>query len=142
SDRGQTLNSKNPEVVVEARIYPEGATDQDLEWSIVNDAGVLMTHAVLESDGNKATITAKGDGPFRVRCTSKNGTDKIKLISELDMEITDMGTAYKNPYELVSGSLFNDSEGEVSNGNERGVATSRDGQTVVGFHEIDFGTYG
>lgn len=142
SDRGQALNPENPEVVVEARIYPEGATDQDLEWSIVNDAGVLMTHAVLESDGNKATITAKGDGPFRVRCTSKNGTDKIKLISELDMEITDMGTAYKNPYELVSGSLFNDSEGEVSNGNERGVATSRDGQTVVGFHEIDFGTYG
>jgi beta-galactosidase len=30
----------------------------------------------------------------------------------------------------------------VGNGNERGVATSRDGETQVGVHHIDFGPYG
>ncbi len=32
--------------------------------------------------------------------------------------------------------------GEVGNGNEHGVATSRDGETQVGFRELDFGSYG
>ncbi|GAA0358712.1 hypothetical protein GCM10008932_09270 [Alkalibacterium iburiense] len=142
SSNGLHLHPDNTETIVEATLYPENTTYTDLEWSIVNDAGVEMTHASLIVGGPKAIVTAKGDGPFRVRCTTKNGTDKIKLISELDMTITDMGTAYKNPYELISGSLLDDSMGDVSNGNERGVATSRDGETIVGYHEIDFGAYG
>lgn len=142
SSNGQHLNPEVKETQVKATVYPPHASYKDVEWSIVNDAGVDMTHAEIKADGNQATVIAKGDGPFRVRCTSKNGTEKVKLISELDMVITDMGLAYKDPYELVSGSLYNDYRGELSNGNERGVATSRDGETVVGYHDIDFGNAG
>lgn len=142
SDSGRILSPENTDLTVNAHLFPIDTSYTDLEWSLVNDAGVEATNVTLTFNGNKAHVSAKGDGAFRVRCTSKNGTDKIKLISELDMEVTGMGTAYKNPYALISGSLFDDSKGDVSNGNERGVATSRDGETVIGFHDIDFGKYG
>lgn len=142
SENGRECSPENPEVTVRAVLHPSDATYSEIEWSVVNDAGVEATNVSLTSEGSKAHVAAKGDGPFRVRCTSKNGTDKIKLISELDMEVTGLGTAYKNPYALISGSLFDDFKGDVSNGNERGVATSRDGKTIIGFHDVDFGKYG
>ncbi|MCC5895686.1 MAG: DUF4982 domain-containing protein [Alkalibacterium sp.] len=142
SENGRQCSPDNREVTVKAILHPSNTSYTDIEWSVVNDAGVEATNVSMTSEGNRAYITAKGDGSFRVRCTSKNGTDSIKLISELDMDVTGLGTAYKNPYTLVSGSLFDDSKGEVTNGNERGIATSRDGETVVGYHDIDFGKYG
>ena len=142
SSMGRQLSPETTETIVKAEFYPLNTSYTEVEWSVVNDAGVEATNAVIKAEGRQATITAKGDGSFRVRCTSRNGTDKIKLISELDMVVEDMGTAYIDPYALVSGSLYDDSLGDVSNGNERGVATSRDGETIIGFHDIDFGKYG
>ncbi|GEK88857.1 beta-galactosidase [Alkalibacterium putridalgicola] len=145
SSQGRYLSPEITETTVTAALYPINTSYTEVEWSVVNDAGVEATNARIEvqgADGRQVKITAKGDGPFRVRCTSKNGTDKIKLISELDMVIEGVGTAYKHPYALVSGSLYDESIGDVSNGNERGVATSRDGETIIGFHDIDFGKHG
>lgn len=142
SPDGLILSPEQTELIVKAKLYPTDTDYTDVQWSVVNDAGVEATNAEIKSDGLQAKVRAKGDGTFRVRCTSRNGTDKIRLISELDMNVTGMGTAYKNPYELISGSLFDDSAGEVTNGNERGIATSRDSRTVVGYHAIDFGRFG
>ncbi|MCP4298872.1 MAG: glycoside hydrolase family 2, partial [Proteobacteria bacterium] len=100
SDSGRILSPENTDLTVNAHLFPIDTSYTDLEWSLVNDAGVEATNVSLTFNGNKAHVSAKGDGAFRVRCTSKNGTDKIKLISELDMEVTGMGTAYKNPYAL------------------------------------------
>jgi beta-galactosidase len=47
-----------------------------------------------------------------------------------------------NPYAFITAGLNNYSKGEVGNGNERGIATSRDGETQVGFRDIGFGFYG
>ncbi len=113
-----------------------------MEWSVVTDIGVESNIAKIESNGKKAKIIALGDGDFRVRCTSKNGTNHTTLISELEMKATGLGTAYKNPYQFISAGLYDYSKGDLGNGNERGVATSRDGETHVGFRDIDFGTYG
>lgn len=38
--------------------------------------------------------------------------------------------------------MYNYSKGEIGNGNEHGVATARDGESQVGFRNIDFGVYG
>ena len=73
---------------------------------------------------------------------SRSGTDRICVISQLEFTVEGMGQAYRNPYELISGSLYTSYQGEVSNGNERGVATARDGETVVTFGNIDFGPVG
>lgn len=130
------------EIEVEAKLYPANTSYHDVEWSVVTDIGVESNIAKIESNGKKAKIIALGDGDFRVRCTSKNGTNHTTLISELEMKATGLGTAYKNPYQFISAGLYDYSKGDLGNGNERGVATSRDGETHVGFRDIDFGSYG
>ena len=142
SESGQKLDPTKREIIVRAKLHPADASYQDVEWSVVNDAGIESNIAKVEANGLEAKITALGDGSFRVRCTSKNGTDKTKLISQLEFEATGLGVAYKDPYGFIAGGLYDISRGEVGSGNERGVATARDGETVVGFSNIDFGPYG
>ncbi len=142
SEAGQFFTSNKKEIEVEAKLYPANTSYHDVEWSVVTDIGVESNIAKIESNGKKAKIIALGDGDFRVRCTSKNGTNHTTLISELEMKATGLGTAYKNPYQFISAGLYDYSKGDLGNGNERGVATSRDGETHVGFRDIDFGSYG
>jgi beta-galactosidase len=142
SDAGQVFDELRNEMYVEAKLHPEDTSYQEVEWSVVNDAGIASNISKVETFGPKAKITALGDGEFRIRCTSKNGTEKTKLISELEFKVVGLGLAYKDPYGFISAGLYDYCKGEVSNGNERGIATSRDGETQVGFHEIDFGSYG
>lgn len=142
SSKGQVLNPSNTVLTVEAVLYPANTSYTDLEWSVVNDAGIESNIAKIEADGHTATISALGDGEFLVRATSKNGTDKTKLISHLEFRAEGLGTAFKDPYGFITGGLYDDAIGDVSNGNEKGFATSRDGKTVVGFQNIDFGAYG
>lgn len=142
SNSGQVFDHSKKEINVQAKLHPADASYQEIEWSVVNDTGIESNISKVEPDGHKAKVTALGDGKFRLRCTSKNGTDKVKLISELEFTAVDLGTAYKDPYGFISGGLYDYSKGEVGNGNERGIATSRDGETQVGFREIDFGPYG
>nr|WP_090888396.1 glycoside hydrolase family 2 TIM barrel-domain containing protein [Evansella caseinilytica] len=142
SDAGQLLNESQKELVVRAKLYPENTSYREIEWSVVNDTGIPSSIATVEPAGLEATVSALGDGSFRLRCTSKNGNDKTKLISELEFQAAGLGTAYKDPYSFLSAGLYDYSKGEVGNGNERGIATSRDGVTEVGFHGIDFGSYG
>ncbi|WP_274652041.1 glycoside hydrolase family 2 TIM barrel-domain containing protein [Paenibacillus humicola] len=142
SPSGQLLDPSRREITVRAKLYPENTSYPEVEWSVVNDAGIESNIAKVEAFGAEARITALGDGDFRIRCTSRNGTGKTKLISQLELKAVDLGTAYKDPYGFISAGLYDYGKGEVSNGNERGVATSRDGETQVGFRDIDFGPYG
>ncbi|WP_243122201.1 glycoside hydrolase family 2 TIM barrel-domain containing protein [Clostridium thermarum] len=142
SECGQEFSETIGEITVKAKLYPENTSYKEVEWSVVNDAGIPSNNAKVEAYGHSAKVTAFGDGEFRLRCTSKNGTDKTKLISQLEFKSVGLGTAYKDPYGFISAGLYDYSKGEVTNGNERGVATSRDGETQVGFSGIDFGTYG
>lgn len=142
SDSGQVFDESKKDMCVSARLYPENTSYKEIEWSVVNDAGIESNLAKVELIGHEVKITALGDGEFRLRSTSKNGTNKIKLISELEFKAVGLGSAYKDPYGFISAGLYDYCTGEVGNGNERGVATSREGETQVGFHEIDFGPYG
>lgn len=142
SNNGRQFTSELTTIHVHAELYPKDASYQDLEWSVVNDAGIASNIATIESTGNKTVVSALGDGEFRVRCTSKNGTSHVQLISELEMNAIGLGPAYKNPYDFISGGLYDDSKGDVSSGNDRGFATSRDSETQVGFTDIDFGELG
>lgn len=151
------LNGEHKEVFLTAKIYPENATYQDVIWRVTNDGGVDSNIATLTDAetgetsvskekglafGKKVKLTALGDGAVRVRCNSKNGGDKIRLISEMDFVIEEIGMAFFNPYELISGSLFSRYDGTITNGNERGVATARDGKTTVTYDNVDFGAFG
>lgn len=142
SEGGQQLDPMTRAVIVRAELHPPHATYPELEWSVVNEAGIVSNMARIVPAGNSATVIAIGDGDFRVRCTSRNGTEHIRLMSQLEFTGTGLGPAFKNPYEFISAGLYDYSQGDLSNGNEKGVATSRDGETQVGFHELDFGPLG
>ena len=130
------------EMTVNALVLPADADDREMIFKAVNDMGVDSNLVTLEQKGSSAVLRALGDGEFRLRCMSKSGTDKIRLISQLEFRIEGLGQAYLNPYGFISGSQYTSVKGEAGNGNERGVATARDGETVVTYGNIDFGAVG
>lgn len=99
---GQTLDNNKKEIIVEANLYPENTSYKDVNWSIVSNGGIPTNVAKIEPYNNeekntnchKAKITALGDGEFRVRCTSKNGSDKVRIISELEFKCEGLGAAH------------------------------------------------
>lgn len=142
SPMGQRFSKEQPYLTVEAEIEPKEATDRQLLFRVVDEHGVDSNLVRLLVQGHTAQLHAMGDGSFYLRCMSRSGTDRIRVISQLEFTVEGMGQVYRNPYELISGSLYTSYQGEVSNGNERGVATARDGETVVTFGNIDFGPVG
>lgn len=145
AEQGQHFNPEQTTLIVKADRYPENATYHDITWQITNDAGVPVRLASLEVTGEKEDrikITAHGDGDFRLRAGCKNGKKHACVLSSLEFHIEGLGSLTQNPYEFISASLFSSYEGELTNGNERGVATARDGKTVVTYDNLDFGDYG
>jgi len=142
SKSGTRFDEKLTVMHVDAELYPANATYRDLEWRVTNDAGIDTNIASVEAYGTGAVVKAQGDGRFRLRCMSRNGSDRICLISQLEFEITGLGEKNMDPYGFIAGGLYNASNCELTNGNERGVATLRDGESHVGFRGVDFGEYG
>ena len=139
---GQCFTADKRQLSVEARIEPENAQDQELIFAAVNEKGVPSNLVKLTTEGKRVSMEAIGDGEFYLRCMSKSGTDHIRLISQLEFSIQGLGPAYLDPYDFISGSLYSSVIGEAGSGNERGVATARDGETTVTYSNIDFGSVG
>ena len=142
SPDGQLFVKDKDTIRVEAFLEPADATDRELLFKAVNDNGVPVNLVELDREDRAVVMKAKGDGAFRLFAMSKSGSDNIRVMSQLEFEIEGMGCAYLDPYDFVSGSLYTSVKGEVGNGNERGVATARDGETVVTYGNIDFGNVG
>lgn len=142
SKEGNQITDKKKELHLKAVLYPENTTYQDILWTVTNDAGIPSNIASIKAEGKEAILKGLGDGVCRVRCMTKNGTEHIRLISQMEFLISGLGERNLNPYEFIYGGLYSYAKGRVGNGNERGVATANDGETQVGFENIDFGTYG
>lgn len=142
SGTGLKFDKDNKETYVQAILHPADTSYTDLEWSVVNVNGVPTNIAKVIPEGNKAKVIAMADGQFFLRCTSKNGDTHTRMISHLEASASGIGSAYKNPYELIYGCLYDYSKGKVGNGNEKGIAPGVDGETVVAYRNIDFGPYG
>ena len=142
SPDGQLFGKDKDTIRVEAFLEPADATDRELLFKAVNDNGVPVNLVELDREDRAVVMKAKGDGAFRLFAMSKSGSDNIRVMSQLEFEIEGMGCAYLDPYDFISGSLYTSVKGEVGNGNEKGVATARDGETVVTYGNIDFGSIG
>ena len=142
-DGSNRLNRDCRSAVVTAKVLPTNATFRDLSWRVTNQAGIDSTLATLDilADGS-VCVTALGDGVFYLRCMAGNGSDKPRLISQLDFTVTGVGDAFLNPYGFISGGLYTDSNIELTNGNDRGVATDRELVSHVIFEGVDFGPIG
>ncbi len=150
---------------VRARLFPPDATYKELDggtepkipgherdsarnpylfWRLTDAGGIdspLGTLTVAD-DGQSATVTPKGDGEVYVRCGPGNGGAHPAFIAALPLTIAGMGKARLDPYAFVSGGLYDAGTETLTNGNERGVATLRDGESQVGFRDLDFGLEG
>jgi len=129
---------------VTAKVFPENAIYYDLYWRLTDAGGIESPLGSIEvsEDGKIAKVIPKGDGRVYVRCGAKNGREHINIYSHLEIDIAGMGSPFLDPYSFISGGLYNCSNVELTNGNERGVATLRDGESHVGFKNLDFGDYG
>lgn len=144
---GKVLFPGRESILVTARLYPENATDQELIWTAVNGSGIEISYVKLEEISyengvHTARLEAHGDGEFFVRCMTKSGTDKVRLISQVAFRAEGMGQASMNPYEFITAGLYTDSIGEIGNGNEKGIATESGQASAVTFGSLDFGDYG
>ena len=141
---GQCLTKEQPSVIVTADIYPANATDTSVMWSVTDAGGLESRIANIEvlPDGRSAKITGIGDGDFYVRCMSKSGTGKVKLISLLDMKIEGMGAAFINPHEPVAGVAYSSHKGDIGKGPSDSAGTEKDVETWLTYDNLDFGDYG
>jgi len=137
---------RSDDFTITARTYPENATHHELSWRLADASGIDSPLGQLEINKTGktevATLIPKGDGEVYIRCQANNGKEHPTLISLLPMSITGYGKPFLDPYSFVSGGLYTLSNVELTNGNERGVATLRDGVSHVGFTDLDFGDFG
>lgn len=151
-DDDRTLTPDHRSVHVKSRIEPPEAYDHSVSYRIVDDMGISSHLAEVEVIGTaqdkaddtakELVVTARGDGHFRLRATVGGDGQRVRVISDLEFEVTGCGEAYRNPYEFVAGSTYSSSIGEVGSGNEKGFATARGDRTIVTFDGLDFGSYG
>ena len=141
-DGERTFTPERQFIEAKAVILPENADDREVIFKAVNDSGVSSNLVTITQVRDTVTMKALGDGNFRLRCMSKSGSGNIRVISQLEFRIRGLGQAYFNPYDFIAGSQYSSFIGEVGNGNEKGVATARDGETVVSYSDIDFGRTG
>lgn len=142
TDGGLIFSPEKKQITVTAKILPENAAPAELIFKVTTDTGIDSNLATLKVSGNKAVVTAQGDGKFCIRCMTKNNTDKIRILSQLVFTAAGLGSATIDPYRFVSAGLYDVAIGTLTNGNERGVATLRDGDTTFGFTNVDFGDFG
>ncbi len=89
-----------------------------------------------------ARVTARADGAFFLRATADNGEQYTKVLSAYPVTAEGLGRLTLDPYGLVSASLADVKAGEISPGNEQGIAFAREGYSGVGFRNVDFGPVG
>ena len=139
----RTFSTERREICYQAICHPANATDKSLTWRLTTDSGADSNLAKFELlSPDKIRVTALGDGNFRVRASVKNGGDSVHLFHSVDASVTGLGAAAIDPYHMVSASLYTLKGGPITNGNELGIATSREEISWVGFERVDFGSVG
>lgn len=139
-----TVNEGN--IHVTAQIVPGDAKNKEVEFVLADSHGNIsglskMTYEY--KDGKyEVDITPIGDGEYMLRAISKDGYDHAKVISVMPFKNEGLGTLCVSPYEFVAGSTYSRFIGDVTSGNERGVASARDGETIIIYDNIDFGALG
>ncbi len=121
---------------------PEKAEGEPVAWEVTNDAGILTPLAETEINGDRVTVTAKGDGHFYLRALGGNAKDHPEIISQIEISAEGIGNPPTNPYEFVCAGLYDLHEGDIGTGNEKGIAFSREGISMAGFSRVDFGNTG
>ena len=132
------LSAEHPECIFHWKQIPENAQGEPVKWQVTNDAGILSPFVETEVKGDRVRVTARGDGFFFLRALGGNSKDHPEIISQIEFSAKGIGNPPLNPYEFISAGLYDLHEGEIGTGNDKGIAFSREGESMVGFSRIDF----
>ena len=136
------LTPGHPEVSFRWRGLPQNAMPQKIEWQITNAATIEDGCALLRAEEDRVTVRAVGDGVAYLRAMCRNGAEHVRLISQLEISMEGFGLPNRDPYGFITGGLYDLSFGEISPGNDKGIAFARDGRSMAGFTRVDFGPDG
>ena len=139
---GMHMDADCPKIRIQARLYPQNATYEDVTFRLTNRAGINTHLAALEACGHEAVITALGDGEVWLRAMTHNGRAGYAQIARIPLTISGLGRKSLSPYRFITGGLYDLSNATMGNGNDRGVSTLRDGVSHVGYSGLDFGPKG
>lgn len=140
--QGNILTPEQSSLPVRVILHPSNSTYQEVSWRVTNASGIDANVASIQTKGQEAVISALGDGDVFIRCGTANGAEETRLYSLMEFKLTGFGQAYLNPYEFISSGYHSSASQNLANGNERGVATAREGESRICFERIDFGDYG
>ena len=134
------LNREHSECSFRYIVYPAGA-DAGIRWQVTNAAGIESPYVTTEQQNDLITVRACADGMYYLRglCGSNGRCD---FISQIEFSASGMGCPSPDPYSFLSAGLYDLHEGDIGTGNEKGIAFSRDGESMAGFSRIDFGDTG
>lgn len=136
------LTPDRREVSFRWKLLPENASIQPIAWQVTNDKGIESTSASLTVTEDEVTLRALGDGKVYLRAMVNNGYPHPRLISQQEVTIAGVGEPYLDPYGFITGGLYDMHSGEITSGNDKGVAFARDARSMVGFQHVDFGSVG
>jgi len=136
------LTPKNPAVSFHIACHPADADLQEITFRLANAKGIESPCASYTVEGDMVTVTGVGDDTVYLRAMCCNGYPHPRVISQQDIHIEGMGQPNLDPYSFVTGGLFKLHEGDIGNGNEQGVSFAREGYSMAGYTNVDFGPVG
>lgn len=135
------LNADRTTAEISVKLLPENCTYSDITWKCVRDNGVEVNFAKIEQNGEKAVVTALGDGEFIARAFVNNGAAVPQVCCDVPFKVTGMGAATRDAYSFISASQVDDSNVTV-NLIEDGAIGGFDGRTAMSYKNVDFGKVG
>ena len=141
--RGRTvLTAENPVCVFDCMISPPNAYSGKIRWQVTNESGIETPFVSLAESGEQITVRAEGDGSYFLRALWGEREGETDLISQIEFSAEGIGNPALDACEYISAGLYDISSGEIGAGNEKGIAFSREGESMIGFSRIDFGKTG
>ena len=135
------LTPENRECRFRYDVLPENASGTDIVWQVTNAAGIESPYVDLSDQSGVVTVCGCGDGSYFLRALCvENG--RCVFISQIEFSATGFGSPALDPYEYISAGLYDLHEGDIGAGNEKGIAFSREGKSMIGFRRVDFGKTG
>lgn len=138
----RTLTAENKSIKITAKALPSNAADKKIEWKTLLVSGAECQLASVEPTDDGCVLTAKGDGSFILRACGYNGTNVPEIISDIPITVEGVGEAVIAPYKFVSAALYGFSNKDELWVVERGAISRINDRTVIGFSNVDFGSYG
>ena len=138
----RTLTAENKSMKITTKLLPENAADKNIKWKCLLVSGAECQLAGVEETADGCVLTAKGDGSFILRAYSCNGGNVPEIISDMPVTIEGVGEALISPYKFVSAALYGFSNKDELWIVERGAVSRINDRTVIGFTNVDFGSYG